>query len=144
MNRPADPDALLDVDPLLMDVLLDHYRHPHNRGDLPDADIRHAEGNPSCGDQLEIALKTRDGQIEEIRFNGKGCIISQAAASILTDMVKGESLESVKKITQEEMLENLLIPIGPMRLKCALLALKVLKAGVYGQADWPGEEEDEA
>ena len=142
MNRPADPNALLDVDPLMMDVLLDHYRHPHNHGDLPGADIRHAEGNPSCGDQLEIALITSHGRIEDIRFQGKGCIISQAAASILTDMVKGEPVETVKELTKEEMLENLLIPIGPMRLKCALLALKVLKAGVYGQAEWPGEEED--
>jgi nitrogen fixation protein NifU and related proteins len=142
MNRPANPNELLDMDPLLMDVLLDHYRHPRNRGELPDADIRHQEGNPSCGDQMEIALKTRDGRIEDIRFSGKGCIISQAAASILTDMVKGEPLDRVKGLTKEEMLENLLIPIGPMRLKCALLALKVLKAGVYGQADWPGEEEE--
>ena len=142
MNRPVDPNALLDVDPLLMDVLLDHYRHPHNRGALPDADIRHAEGNPSCGDQLEIAIRVRDGKIEEIRFDGKGCIISQAAASILTDMVKGEPLEAVKSLTKEEMLENLLIPIGPMRLKCALLALKVLKSGVYGKGDWLDEEDD--
>lgn len=142
MNRPHNPNELLDVDPLLMDVLLDHYRHPHNQGELPDADIRHAEGNPSCGDQMEIAVRTREGRIEDVRFRGKGCIISQAAASILTDMVKGEPLEKVKSLSREEMLENLLIPIGPMRLKCALLALKVLKAGVYGQAEWPGEEDD--
>lgn len=142
MMKPANPNEILEVDPLLMDVLLDHYRHPRNQGDLADADIRHAEGNPSCGDQLEIAMRTKEGIIEEIRFRGKGCIISQAAASILTDLVKGEPLERVKDLTKEEMLENLLIPIGPMRLKCALLALKVLKAGVYGQADWPGEEDD--
>lgn len=142
MSRPQNPNELLDVDPLLMDVLLEHYRHPHNHGELPDADIRHEEGNPSCGDQLEIALRTRDGRVEEIRFRGKGCIISQAAASILTDMIKGEPLEKVRALTREEMLENLLIPIGPMRLKCALFALKVLKAGVYGQAEWPGEEDD--
>lgn len=138
----TNPNELLDVDPLLMDILLDHYKHPHNHGPLPGADIQHGEGNPSCGDQLEIALKTKDGAIEDIRFQGKGCIISMAAASILTDLVKGGPLERVKELTKDEMLENIGIPIGPMRLKCALLALKVLKAGVYGQAAWPGEEED--
>jgi nitrogen fixation NifU-like protein len=138
----TNPNELLDVDPLMMDILLDHYKHPHNHGSLPGADIVHSEGNPSCGDQLEISLKTRDGAVEDIRFQGKGCIISMAAASILTDLMKGEPLERVKALTKEEMLENIGIPIGPMRLKCALLALKVLKAGVYGQAAWPGEEED--
>jgi nitrogen fixation protein NifU and related proteins len=142
MTEVPTPNDLLDVDPLMMDILLDHYRHPHNHGPLPEADVQHSEGNPSCGDQLEIALKTQDGRIQDIKFQGKGCIISQAAASILTDMVKGEPLERVKELTKDEMLENIGIPIGPMRLKCALLALKVLKAGVYGQASWPGEEED--
>src|SRR5512135_2593190 len=112
MNAASGPNDILDLDPLLMDVLLDHYRHPRNHGELPGADIRHEEGNPSCGDQLEIALKTSGGRIEDIRFQGKGCLISQAAASILTDMVKGEPLERVKSLTKDEMLENLLIPIG--------------------------------
>ncbi len=142
-NNSDNPNELLDVDPLMMDVLLDHYRHPHNFGKIDGADIVHAEGNPSCGDQIEIAVKLNGDVIEDIKFSGKGCIISQSAASILTDMMKGESLEKVKELTKDEMLENIGIPIGPMRLKCALLAMKVLKAGVYGQASWPGEEEDE-
>jgi nitrogen fixation NifU-like protein len=142
MTQSANPNELLDVDPLMMDILLDHYRHPHNHGPLPGADIVHSEGNPSCGDQLEIALKTHGDKIEDIKFQGKGCIISQAAASILTDLMKGEPIERVKDLSKEEMLENIGIPIGPMRLKCALLALKVLKAGVYGQASWPGEEDE--
>jgi nitrogen fixation NifU-like protein len=137
-----NPNELLDVDPLMMDVLLDHYKHPHNFGGLEGADIVHAEGNPSCGDSLEISVKTADGKIEDIKFKGKGCIISQASASILTDLMKGEPLEAVRTFSKEDMLENIGIPIGPMRLKCALLALKVLKAGVYGQASWPGEEDD--
>lgn len=142
MIAPHNPNELLDVDPLMMDVLLDHYKHPHNFGEVEGADVAHEEGNPSCGDQMRITLKTRDGVIQDIRFKGKGCIISQASASILTDLMKGERLDRVKVFSKDDMLENIGIPIGPMRLKCALLALKVLKAGVYGQAAWPGEEED--
>jgi nitrogen fixation NifU-like protein len=142
MTGVPNPNELLDVDPLMMDVLLDHYRHPHNFGPLPGAEIVHAEGNPSCGDQMEIAVKTQGGIIQDIKFQGKGCIISQAAASILTDLMKGEPIERVRDFTRDDMLENIGIPIGPMRLKCALLALKVLKSGVYGQAHWPGEDED--
>lgn len=138
----ADPHELLDVDPLMMDVLLDHYRHPQNFGPLEGANIVHAEGNPSCGDQIEIAVKTAGDTIEDIKFRGKGCIVSQAAASILTELMKGEKLEKVRTFGKEDMLEAIGIPIGPMRLKCALLALKVLKAGAYGQAEWPGEEEE--
>ena len=142
IDSPARSEEILEFDPLLMDILLDHYKNPRNYGELQDADIKHGEGNPSCGDQIEILAKTNNGIIEDIRFRGKGCIISQSAASILTDMVKGEPLDRIREITKEEMLENLMIPIGPMRLKCALLALKVLKAGVYGQAQWPHEEEE--
>jgi len=144
MTDPSfSKNDLLDVDPLMMDILLDHYKHPHNFGELPGADVVHEEGNPSCGDQLKIMVKTAGGKVEDVRFTGKGCIISQSAASILTDLVKGEPLERVRDLTKEEMLENLGIPIGPMRLKCALLALKVLKTGVYGQAAGSFDEDDE-
>jgi nitrogen fixation NifU-like protein len=132
----------LDIDPLMMDFLLEHYKHPHNFGEIDAPEISSEDGNPSCGDQIKITLNTRDGIIEDIKYKGKGCIVSQAAASILTDMVKGKKIEDVKNITKEEMLENLVIPIGPMRLKCALLALKVLKKGLYGK-DYYDEEDDE-
>jgi nitrogen fixation protein NifU and related proteins len=136
------PGKLMDVDPLMMDVLLEHYRHPHNFGELSPCDIAHEEGNPSCGDQIKVFMRVKNGTIQDVSYSGKGCIISQAAASILTDLVKGEPVEKVKTITKEEMLENIGIPIGPMRLKCALLALKVIKTGLYGKTAWR-EEDDE-
>lgn len=132
----------LDIDPLMMELLLDHYKHPHNFGELDPAEMSYEDGNPSCGDQIKITLNTKDGIIKDIKYKGKGCIISQSAASILTDMVKGKKLEDVKKISKEEMLENLVIPIGPMRLKCALLALKVLKRAILGN-EFQGEDDDE-
>lgn len=126
---------------LYLEHILDHYKNPRNYGQLEDPDISHEEGNPSCGDQLRMDLKIENNKVAEVKFSGRGCAISQAAASILTEMIKGQNLEDVKRIGKEEMLEALGVEIGPIRLKCALLALKVLKAGVYGIKGWPGEEE---
>ena len=130
------------MDELGMELLLDHYQDPRNYGHLENPDIVHEEGNPSCGDQLRFELKLADGRIEDVRFTGKGCAISQAAASMLTERIKGRPLEEVKAIDKDEVLEMLGIEISPMRLKCALLPLKIVKAGAYGITDWPGEEED--
>lgn len=126
---------------LYMEQILDHYKSPRNFGRLENPDISHEEGNPSCGDQIRIDLQIADGKIADVRFSGKGCAISQAAASMLTEIIKGQSLEDVKKLSKEDMLNELGIEISAIRLKCALLALKVVKAGVYGIKGWPGEEE---
>ena len=123
------------------EYLLDHYENPRNYGTLEDSDISHEEGNPSCGDQIRIDLRVKDDRIEDVRFSGKGCVISQAAASILTEAIKGKTLDEVKKFSKEDMLQLIGIPLSPMRLKCGLLALKVLKAGLYGIHTWPDEEE---
>ncbi|MCI0454296.1 MAG: iron-sulfur cluster assembly scaffold protein [Candidatus Dadabacteria bacterium] len=124
-----------------MEYLLDHYKNPRNYGSLLIPDISHEEGNPSCGDVIRIDLKIVDNKVEEVRFSGKGCAISQAAASILTDMIIDKDVDDIKKINKEDMLSALGVTLSPVRYKCGLLALKVLKSGVYGITDWPGEKE---
>ncbi len=124
-----------------LDFIIEHYKNPQNFGHLEHPDIVHEEGNPSCGDQIRIELKIDHNRITDVRFSGKGCAISQAAASILTEEIKGKTLEEVKQFDRQKMLDLLGIEISAMRLKCALLALKVVKAGAYGITDWPGEEE---
>ncbi len=119
-------------DQMYREYILDHYKNPRNFGRLEDADISHEENNPLCGDVVGMDLKTRDGVIEDVRFHGRGCAISQASASLLTERLKGMSLDDARKIDKEDVLEELGIEISPARLKCALLSLKVLKVGAYG------------
>jgi nitrogen fixation NifU-like protein len=115
------------------DIILDYYRHPRNNGDLPDANVRAKDSNPLCGDIIEMQLKIDDGKISDIRFKGKGCAISQASASMLTEVAKGKTLEEVKAMEKTDVLDMLGIDPGPTRIKCALLGLKVLKLAVYMQ-----------
>jgi len=114
------------------DIILDYYRNPRNFGDLPNPDVRAKDSNPLCGDIIEMQLKINDGKIEDIRFKGKGCAISQASASMLTETVKGKTLDEVKSMGKTDVLNLLGIDPGPTRIKCALLGLKVVKLGVYG------------
>jgi nitrogen fixation NifU-like protein len=128
-------------DQFYREYILDHYRNPRNFGRLPDADISHEEDNPLCGDVIGLDFKLEDGHIADVRFHGRGCAISQASASLLTERLKGMTLEEARRINKEDVLGELGIDISPARLKCALLSLKVLKVGAYGLAGWPGEEE---
>jgi len=114
------------------DIILDYYRNPRNYGELPDPDVRAKDSNPLCGDIIEMQLKIREGKIDDIRFTGKGCAISQASASMLTEAVKGKTLDEVKAMGKSDVLELLGIDPGPSRIKCALLGLKVLKLAIYG------------
>jgi len=114
------------------DIILDYYRHPRNAGELPNADVRAKDSNPLCGDIIEMQLKINDGKIDDIRFQGKGCAISQASASMLTEVIKGKSLDDVKSMGKSDVLDLLGIDPGPTRIKCALLGLKVVKLAVYG------------
>jgi nitrogen fixation protein NifU and related proteins len=128
---------------LYRENILDHYKHPRNRGTLEHPDITFQDANPLCGDELRMDFQVKDGVIETVRFSGHGCSISQASASMLCERIEGQRLEDVKKLTKEDVLEMLGIELGPVRLKCALLALKTMKSGVYGITQWPGEEESE-
>ena len=114
------------------DIILDYYRNPRNFGDLPNPDVRAKDSNPLCGDIIEMQLKINDGKIEDVRFKGKGCAISQASASMLTETVKGKTLDEAKSMSKTDVLNLLGIDPGPTRIKCALLGLKVVKLAVYG------------
>lgn len=126
---------------IYQEELLDHYENPSNYGVLTNPDISHEEDNPLCGDMIRMDLMVDNGIIKEVRFSGYGCTISQAAASMLTEKIEGKSLEEIKNISRDDIMDMIGIPLGPVRIKCALLALKVLKAGAYGIKGWPGEEE---
>ena len=129
-------------DEMFRENILEHYRHPRNQGTLEHPDITYEDANPLCGDYIRMDLNVKEGKIDAVRFSGHGCSISQAAASMLSERIEGQPLEEVRKLTRDDMLDMLGIELGPVRLKCALLALKTLKAGVYGLKQWPGEEEE--
>lgn len=120
------------ADSLYREVILDHYRNPRNKGTLDPADHTYEDTNPLCGDEVRIDVRVAADRVAEIRFSGRGCAVSQASASILTEMVEGLPLAEVKALTKDDLLEEIGIPVSPARLKCALLGLKVLKAGLYG------------
>ncbi|MAG16022.1 SUF system NifU family Fe-S cluster assembly protein [Candidatus Woesearchaeota archaeon] len=110
--------------------LLEHYREPQNYGEIKDTDVKYKDFNPVCGDEIEIYADIKKGVIENVKFTGKGCAISQAAASILTEHIKSKKIEDVKKMSNEEVLELLPIKVSNLRIKCGLLALKAIQKGL--------------
>jgi len=128
------------MDDLYRELIIDRYKNPHFRGSLEPHDISFEDDNPLCGDHIKIDLRVdENNRVSEVAFDGHGCAISQATADLLAESVLGKSLDEVKKINKQDILDMLGIELGPVRLKCALLSLKVLKAGVYGL----GEASDE-
>ncbi len=119
------------MDDFYQQNILDHARHPRNSGRLESPTVSREEYNPLCGDKVRFDLLIEDDMIKDVRFSGRGCAISQAAASMLTEEIKGRPLAEVRRIGKDEVLELLGIPIGYTRLKCALLGLKAVKVGVY-------------
>jgi nitrogen fixation protein NifU and related proteins len=121
------------MDDMYRELIVERYKNPHYRGTLDPHDISFEDDNPLCGDHIRIDLRVdADGLVTEAGFDGHGCAISQASADLLVESVVGKHLDEVKKINKEDLLDMLGLELGPVRLKCALLSLKVLKAGVYG------------
>lgn len=121
------------MDDLYREQIIERYKNPQFRGHLDPHDIQFEDDNPLCGDHIEITIRVNgDDKVTEAAFEGKGCAISQASADLLVESIHGKPLEEIKHMNKEDVLELLGIDLGPVRLKCALLSLKVLKAGVYG------------
>jgi nitrogen fixation protein NifU and related proteins len=121
------------MDDLYRELIVERYKNPLYRGDLDPHDISFQDDNPLCGDHIRIDLRVdADERVTEVAFSGHGCAISQASADLLVESVLGKTLTEVKQINKDDLLDMLGIELGPVRLKCALLSLKVLKAGVYG------------
>ncbi|HEU0193575.1 MAG TPA: SUF system NifU family Fe-S cluster assembly protein [Gaiellales bacterium] len=127
------------MDDLYRENILDHYKNPRNSGHLDSPTVT-AEGvNPLCGDELQVELQIEDGMVTDLRFNGRGCAISQAAASMISDVAKGRPVDEVRELGSEDVLDELGIPLTPIRLKCALLSVQLLKVAL---GDAPPEDPD--
>jgi len=130
------------MDDFYKEHILEHYRHPRHFGHLETATCAFEDRNPLCGDELRVELLVDEtGIVRDIRFSGKGCAISQAAMSMLSDIVLQRSVEEIARLPKESVLDELGIGISPARMKCALLGLKVVKSAALGElACWPDQE----
>lgn len=134
--------GIIYMDDLYQQNILDHWKYPRNSGQLDSPTVSYEAINPLCGDKLRFDLLIEDETVKDVLFSGRGCAISQAAASMLTEEVKGKSVAEVRALSKDDVLDLLGIPIGYTRLKCALLGLKALKVGVYTAIDEEWDEDE--
>lgn len=125
------------MDELYRSYILDHYKNPRNHGTLEPHDLEHHDHNPLCGDEMGVHIRVKEGRIEDLRFHGQGCAISQAAASIASEELIGMEVEKVGALPADWVIDLLGIPISPTRRKCALLNLKVMRGATTDDASWP-------
>jgi len=131
-----------EFEQLYRELILDHYKNPHNHGLLEHADAVAEGQNPLCGDEVSVSVRLGEGDvIEDVGFEGRGCAISQAATSMLTDLVKGRTAQEVATMPKDELLDEIGIPLTPVRLKCAILGLGVLKVALHKARGTPLPEE---
>jgi len=135
------------MDDFYRENILDHYRNPRNSGHMEHPSASADGVNPLCGDELSVELEVEDGMVTDVRYNGRGCAISQAAASMLSEAIKGRKLDEIRDLGKEDVLDELGIPLTPIRLKCAMLSVGVLKVAVSqltGEPlpqEWAGSDE---
>ena len=130
-----------ELDSLYREVILDHYKNPRGHGVISEPDAQAEGQNPLCGDEVSIAVEFEGDTIADVKFQGRGCAISQAATSMLMDMVKGRTAQEVASMSRDELLEEVGIPLTPVRLKCALLGLGTLKVALHKAKGTPLPEE---
>ena len=131
----------MSFDEMYREVILDHYKNPRGHGVIEGADAEAEGQNPLCGDEVAIFVSFDGDRIEDVKFNGRGCAISQAATSMLMEMVKGRTADEVASMSKDELLEEVGIPLTPVRLKCALLGLGVLKVALHRAKGTPLPQE---
>ena len=122
---------MINFDVLYKQQIMEHYRSPRNKGVLENAEIDFFELNPLCGDEIRLTMKLNGGRVKDVKFDGRGCAISQSSASLMTEEFKEKTLDELMKISQEDVLRKLGINVGPGRLKCVLLILKALQRGIF-------------
>jgi nitrogen fixation NifU-like protein len=131
------------MDQLYREYILDHYKNPRNFGDLPQPDAEFEDRNPLCGDEMGVQIKLAGDRIEDLRFHGQGCAISQASASIISEELIGKTVAEVAEFDRNFVTEEIGLELSPTRLKCGLLGLKVVQGALLGTDEWPTGTPDE-